>query len=269
MPELIQTPKWVQDFYDPSKIKPHYTVEVTTSGFMLHEIDLTAFNPYTFEIQNLAILAKHTGEIVPIKGGLEDLYEWSKTNNGRPIDTPNTGITGLLRRDPNYVVPMTFGMPSTSISSACLLASDYKDFLKIVEKYEKSPHDSITAFQFIDSHPMYWHFEKHYPRPARRRKEREQSGQERVLDNPDEPVEPIVSIVSGNGWARVQMQIIQGKFSFETSGTPYHTQTNYHDYGLDTYAKSMDEGICELAANIHAKYGLDGNLRNGKQEPND
>lgn len=264
MTELIPTPKWVQDFYDPSKVKPHYTVEVTDGGFLLHEIDLKSINPYTFGIREMEIHAKLTGKIVPVTGDLKDLYLWAKDSNVRPIGTPGTEFAKILAADPNYVVPMVFGMPSTSISMACEVASTYKDFLKIVEDFEKNPTDSVIAFTFIDNHPMYWHFNKYQPRAPRRSRRSQFDGEPIPVALP----EPRIELVTGRGWARVEMQIIQGQFSFETSGTPYHTQTNYHDYGLDIYSKSLDEGICKLAAKIHASYDLDGNLRNGDAEPN-
>lgn len=271
MSELIPTPKWVQDFYRPDLVKPHYTVEVTDDGFLLHEIDLKSINPYTFGIREMEFHAKLTGKIVPVTGNLQDLYEWSRRRAGVPIGTPGTEFAKVLAADPNFVVPMSFGMPSGSVMQACLVAHDYKDFLKIVEDFEKNPADSVIAFKFIDNHPMYWHFNKYQPRAPRRRSEPKHpdgSAYEGLIPNPNALPEPKIELVTGHGWARVQMQIIQGKFSFETSGTPYHTRTNYHDYGLDVYAKSMDEGICELAAKIHANYDLDGNLRNGHAEPN-
>jgi hypothetical protein len=270
MTELIPTPKWVTDFYDPYLVKPHYTVEVTDDGFLLHEIDLTSFNPYTFQLWELEANSKLTGKTVLVTGALEDLYNWSQTYNVRPVGTPGTEFAKILAADPNYVVPMVFGMPSTSISMACEVASTYKDFLKIVEDFEKNPTDSVIAFKFIDNHPMYWHFNKFQPRTPRRRRPAvfPDGTPYDGVPNPAALPEPRIELVTGRGWARVELQIIQGKFSFETSGTPFHTQTNYHDYGLDVYSKNMDEGICELAAKIHASYDLDGNLRNGDEEPN-
>lgn len=270
MPELIPTPKWVQDFYDPSMVKPHYTVEVTDNGFILHEIDLKSFNPYTFPLEYLEANAKRTGKIVPVTGNLEDLYNWSQTHNGRVVGTRGSAFGKILGADSHYVVPMTFGFPSTSISMACEVASTYKDFLKIVEDFEKNPTDSVIAFKFIDNHPMYWHFNKYQPRVPRRRSQAlfPDGTPYDGVPNPNALPDPRIELLTGHGWARVQVEIINGEFSFETSGTPYHTQTNYHDYGLDVYAKSMDEGICELAAKIHANYDLDGNLRNGDAEPN-
>jgi hypothetical protein len=271
MPELVPTPKWITDSYRPETERPHYAVEVTADGFLLHEIDLHSINPYTFEIREMSAFAKLTGETVAIKGKLEDLYYWSRENLVEIIDTPGTEFSDALKADPNYNVPMSFGMPSSSIMQASLAAHAYKDFLKLVEHYEKNVNDPIVAFQFIDAHPMYWHFVKHQPRVARRRsqpKAPDGSPYEGLVPNPAALPEPRIELETGHGWMRVQVEIISGKFSFETSGTPYHTQTNYHDYGLDVYSKSMDEGICELAAKIHAKYDLDGNLRNGDDEPN-
>jgi hypothetical protein len=277
MPELIPTPKWVQDSYRPDLVKPHYKVEVTDDGFILHEIDLKSINPYTFGIREMEFHAKLTGKIVPVTGTLKDLYEWSRNHAGVPIGTPGTEFAKILADDNNYVVPMSFGMPSGSIMQACLAAHAYKDFLKIVEDFEKNPNDSITAFKFIDNHPMYWHFKTVQPLPPRRTRAKMLDGSfyegtpNPAYAGPVDPAtlpEPRIELATGNGWMRVEMQIIQGQFSFETSGTPYHVRTNYHDYALDVYSKSMDEGICELAAKIHANYDLDGNLRNGDDEPN-
>lgn len=262
MSELIPIPKWIADFYDPSKIKPHYTVEVTEDGFMLHEIDLKSFNPYTFQLWELEKRSKLTGKVITVKGSLEDLYDWSRAHDARPIGTPGSRFAEILAADPNYKVPMVFGFPSTSISSACEVASTYKDFLKIVEDFEKNPTNSVIAFKFIDNHPMYWHFAKQEKRLILRRR-----GSETADNDTSVRAERII-LVTGRGWSRVELEIIQGQFSFETSGTPFHTQTNYHDYGLDVYSTSMDDGICELAANIHATYDLEGNLRNGNEEPN-
>lgn len=264
MTELIPTPKWVQDFYDPAQIKPHYTVEVTSVGFRLHEIDLKSFNPYTFKVRELEANAQLTGKTIPVTGNLRDLYFWAKANNARPIGTPGTEFAKILADDPNYVVPMSFGMASSAISMASVVAEEYRDFLKIVEDFAKNPTDSVTAFKFIDNHPMYWHFNKFQPRAPRRTRRSHIDGAPTAVALP----EPRTELVTGHGWARVQMEIIQGAFSFETSGTPFHTQTNYRDMGLDTYAESMDDGICQLAAKIHEKYDLDGNLRNGNAEPN-
>lgn len=270
MTELIPTPKWVQDFYDPSEIKPHYTVEVTDDGFLLHEIDLKSFNPYTFQVRELEANSKLTGKIVPVTGSLENLYEWSVAYNGRPIGTPGTEFAKILAENPNYVVPMTFGLPSTAISMASVVAEEYKMFLKFAEDFERNPQNSVVAFKFIDNHPMYWHFNKFQPRAPRRSRARLPDGSfyDGLVPNPAALPAPRIELVTGHGWARVQMEIIGGDFSFETSGTPYHTQTNYHDYGLDVYARSMDEGVCELATKIHANYDLEGNLRNGHAEPN-
>lgn len=263
MTVLIPTPKWVQDFYDPAEIKPHYTVEVTSVGFRLHEIDLKSFNPYTFRMWELEANSKHTGKIVPVTGALKDLYEWSRAYGGRPVGTPGTEFAKILAADPNYVVPMVFGMPSTSLSMACEVASTYKDFLKIAEDFEKNPQNSVVAFKFIDSHPMYWHFKQQDLRPIRHRR-----GRSGVAEDSRVPRESRTILETGNGWTRVQMQIIQGRFSFETSGTPYHRLTNYRDMALDTYSESMDAGISQLAVKIHEKYDLEGNLRNGNDEPN-
>jgi hypothetical protein len=263
MTELIPTPTWITDSYRPELIEPHYTVEVTSDGFLLHEIDLAAFNPYTFRLRDIESVAKLTGETIEVKGNLEDLYKWSRENRVEIIGSDETKFGEVLKADPNYVVPMCFGMPSTSISQANLVAHAYEDFLKLVKDYEKNPNDPIVAFKFIDNHPMYWHFQKVTHRLRARRRNADKTV---TADGPIEATR--IELRTGHGWTRVQVEIIQGKFSFETSGTPYHTQTNYHDYGLDVYSKSMDEAICVLAAKIHANYDLEGNLRNGDAEPN-
>lgn len=271
MPELIATPKWITDSYRPEMQRPHYTAEVTEDGFLLHEIDLYSINPYTFELREMSHFAKLTGNTVTIKGKLEDLYYWARANRVEIIESPATEFSDVLKADPNYKVPMSFGMPSSAIMSASLVAHAYKDFLKVVEEYEKNPNNTIVAFQFIDSHPMYWHFVKRQKRVARRRSQPtapDGSLYEGLVPNPAAAPEQWVELETGHGWMRVQVEILKGEFSFETSGTPYHTQTNYHDYGLDVYSKSMDEGICELARKIHENYDLEGNLRNGDDEPN-
>lgn len=264
MPKLIATPKWITESYRPDLQRPHYAVkEVTSEGFILSEINLYSVNPFTVGLHDLAHFAQLKGDSFLIEGTLEDLYKWSRTNSVEIVDTPNTDFSEVLKADPNYIVPMSFGSPSIEIQSACLVAHDYEDFLKVAEDYEKDPANPVVAFKFIDSHPMYWHFEKIRQRAPRRR-----SG--KPEDTSEAPAQPIdrIEIMTGHGWSRVQVEIIRGQFSFETSGTPYHTQTNYHDYGLDVYSKSMDDGICELAAKIHSSYDLEGNLRNGDDEPN-
>lgn len=271
MPELIPTPKWITDSYRPEIQRPHYAVEVVKEdGFILSEIDLHSANPYTFKLREMSHFAKLKGEPLFIKGKLEDLYKWSRENLVEVIGSPNTDFSDVLKADPNYVVPMSFGMPSSEIMGACLVAHAYEDFLKVVELYEKNTDDPIIAFGFIDSHPMYWHFQKVQSRAPRRRRSAllpDVTPYDGVPNSAELP-EPRIELVTGHGWVRVQVEILKGKFSFETSGTPYHIQTNYHDYGLDVYSKSMDEGICELAAKIHANYDLEGNLRNGDDEPN-
>ena len=237
-------PQWVLNLYKPDEIPPHVLVTVgeEPDTYIIQEVDFHAVNLYTIPLSfNPDFPVK--GEPKVFVGSIEELYA-----ELREMDEADKVITtGAVRKalSANNQIPLAFGMAS-DFSTPSMVFSDYKQFLNAEKAYKEHPEQVGLAYDFINTHPMFWGV---------------------ITGKRDK-----VRVVTGRGWQRLDFEIFNKttENGLETTVTIETGPHNYHDYNLDVYAPSFDAAVIELARLIHKHYDSHGGFTDKtKKEPND
>lgn len=242
--DFSSLPQWVLDLYNPDSISPHMLVKEVEEPdtYRIQAIDFHAMNLYT---QKLSFERDYptTGEAEVFTGSYEDLYNRLQEIEAKVVIPAS--LTKKMRGIPEMA--LSFGH-SVELSSYGLVNSSYEEFKFCEKAYLEDPENSGTAYNFINTHPMFWYKKK-------------DNGRGRIY------------ITSDEGWERTSILVTIDKTPSGKRETVVMLETgpgNYHDYNLDVYAPTFDDAIVKLAQLIHTHYDSHGGFTDKtKKEPND
>lgn len=245
MSDFSSLPQWVLGLYKPEEITPHVLVSAADEPDTYHiqEIDFNAINLYEKRLD-------FTREY-PTKGEVE-VFVGSPTDLYKRFLGAKVVLTGEAskRMSEAREVPMVFGH-STELSAYGLTNSGYEEFKFCEQAYDEDPENSVLAYGFINTHPMFWSVKKESRRGW-------------------------TEVETSEGWKRVDVEISMERRGQKKDAARKTTVMleagpgNYHDYNLDVYAPSFDAAIVELAKLIKTHYDSHGGFTDKtKKEPND
>jgi hypothetical protein len=117
-----------------------------------------------------------------------------------------------------------------------LLRHSYAEFLKFTEYYRAHSDDWVTAYQWLDAHPAFWH--------------RNKSDDSHWMTN----------YGMAGRWESVHRnEDGTAGVMFEHGGTAFPRGTHhYHDTDLDTYSPGLEQAFIDYAIKVDKHFNLDG-----------
>jgi len=146
-------------------------------------------------------------------------------------------------------------------------ADRVQEWEQTVRAYEANPDDVYYAWRYLDSHPVFWKFDRLADGSmplAERIHERHlthEYGIHRCVDIEVQKIDPASRSTEADWSARTETEIwIElGQYSWpqEPSTDPNRQDCTYHDYRLDCGGPTLDAAIIKAAYNVHEAYGND------------
>jgi hypothetical protein len=116
--------------------------------------------------------------------------------------------------------------------------ANFFHFLKLAKKWRDNQDDWVLAYQFIETHPMFWSVSNYEKYPHVWRTDEGHSTLW-VHATKNDKGEPVVMLEGG-------------------SSVPPHHNHHYHDHRIDVWGKNFEDAYIQFAKNIHRDYSLDG-----------
>lgn len=155
--------------------------------------------------------------------------------NDKDIALHNTMLFIKSKEEQNFSRALMSHTDEEKIES---LEESYVEFLKIAEKYENNREDFMTCYEFVDSHPAFWH---------------KISTKEKFYWETYGYCQKIWSYPMSNEDNNTFYWSLEAGMHVE----PEYVE-HYHDWRIDSSGETIEKAYIKLAKNVYKYYNLDG-----------
>lgn len=243
--DFSRPPQWVEGFYKPADLPPHFLVFTDTDNpesYNIRPVTLDGVDMLSFDLHsgmdNLPTLDE--GGYSISASGDEELFKELK-KRGKHFFLAKE-VRERVQGSPWEIV-LNHSYASEFLYASGVAAS-YEDFLAIEQRFQENPEQIANAYAFISNHPVFWRIQT-------------RNGKSYILE--------------GQGFQRLQFDVFQKAASPSESVVTIETGPGrYHDLNLDVSDSTFDGAVIALAKRLLEHYDSHGDFRDKtKTEPND